>query len=98
MLKFKKNIQGEKMKEIVLRAIQKIHDQKVIQKKEPLLILDQELQEEITHLVQDSIRQLYKEKKIDIGRTINNNYIKIRTKKTPPRKRKAQIHPLKPNN
>lgn len=81
------------MKEIVLKIIQDLHDQKKLEKKEPLIVLDQELHNAIKKEVLDVIRELYKEKKIDLGKTINNNYIKIRTKDTPPRRRKAELHP-----
>lgn len=80
------------MKETVLKVIQDLTNQKIELKQEPLLILDQELQKSIKKEVLDVLRELWKEKKIDLGKTINNNYVKLRDENSPPRRRKTELH------
>lgn len=80
------------MKEKIFKIIQDLTEKKILSKKAPVLILDQELQAAVTEEVLECIRELWKEKKIDLGKTINNNYIKIREPNSPPR-RKVHLHP-----
>lgn len=82
------------MKEIILKIIQDLTEKKILSKKAPVLILDQELQAAVKEEVLECIRELWKEKKIDLGKTINNNYIKIREPDAPARKGKVNLHPM----
>lgn len=72
------------MKEIILKTIKEIEQSKKDLKKAPALVLDSELSEAVTKKVLSSLRQLYKEGVIHLGKTINNNYIKIRENPSEP--------------
>lgn len=65
------------MDEIVMELLERLIKEKQVAKKSPELILDIDFKEEATRLFKDSIRRLWREKRIKLGRTINNNYITI---------------------
>jgi len=75
------------MKEIILNTIKEIEQSKNDLKKSPALVLDKELSDAVTEKVLASLRQLYKEGVIHLGKTINNNYIKIRENPSSPLKK-----------
>lgn len=79
------------MKEIVLQCLQALIKSKKDKNQMPSYILDVELRNSITEIVYQAIRELWKEKKIQVGRTINNNYIEIVTKENK-NKQKQIIH------
>ena len=82
------------MKEIILEIIEEISAQKTTEKKTPVIVLDSELRKAIEKRAIESIRQLYRDNEIDVGRTINNNFIELRTPDSPRRNRKAILHKI----
>jgi hypothetical protein len=65
------------MKQIVLETLESITKGKQEARRSPDFTLDIEFKEEITRKVKDALIELWKEKKVKFGRTINNNYIKL---------------------
>lgn len=80
------------LEEIIIESVSEISSEKKAQGKEPCLVLDTELHQSIKKKVLETIRKLWKEQKIDVGRTINNNYIILRDENSPPRTRKVILH------
>ncbi|MGD2113405.1 MAG: hypothetical protein PVG07_00020 [Acidobacteriota bacterium] len=80
------------MKEQVLKIIEELSAQKRNAKKFPVLVLDHELNKEIKRRVLKALRELFKEEKVDFGRTVNYNFVEIRQPDAPKRNRKVILH------
>jgi len=65
------------MKQIVLETLERITKGKQEEKRSPDFVLDKEFKEEITRIIKEVLKELWKEKKVKFGRTVNNNYIKL---------------------
>lgn len=83
------------MKEAVLKIIEDLYNEKANSTVRPVLVLDIELHNRIKTEVVSIIRELWKEKKVDVGRTANHNFVEIRTLESPRRNRKIILHEIK---
>jgi len=81
------------MKEIVLEVLQELTDSKKTVNKSPSFVLDMELHQAITERVKQALRELYKTKHVQVGRTINNNYMELINGDTP--RHRNQLHEIK---
>lgn len=61
------------MEEILLITIQNIQDRKAVSGIAPIHVL----RSEIDKVVNDCLNSLYSQKKIEVGKTLNSNWIKI---------------------
>lgn len=80
------------MKDFIYELIERLSKEKEEARKHPVIVLDKELQKEVKKEVLNVLRELRKEKKVDFGRTINNNFVEIRKPDAPPRNRKVILH------
>ncbi len=80
------------MKQIVLESLQAITKAKQTQNKSPDFVLDKELSQAITEKAKQALRELYKERKINLGRTVNNNFIELNNEPEKPRTKQTIIH------
>lgn len=65
------------MKQIVLEILERLTNEKQEAMRSPDFVLDKEFKDEITRIIKEVLKELWKEKKVKFGRTINNNYIKL---------------------
>lgn len=65
------------MKQIVFEVLQTITQRKKDAKQYPDFVLDIELKKEITERAEKALRELWKERKLKVGRTVNHNYIEL---------------------
>ena len=79
------------MKNEIINIIDEIIELKTKAKKHPVIISDNELHTAIKKRVLNILRELWKDEKIDFGRSINNNYIQIRNSDSPPRRNEKQL-------
>jgi len=80
-------------KEEVFKIIEGIVNEKLEAKKRPLIVLFIELERVVGKLPLEILKELYTELRIDFGRTVNHNYIEIRTNPEK-RKRKVDLHKI----
>ncbi|MCZ4693896.1 hypothetical protein DWB61_03695 [Ancylomarina euxinus] len=65
------------MEQIVLDVLEGLTNKKRIAGQSPDFVLDNEFKAEITQIIKEVLRKLWKEKRIKLGRTINNNFIEL---------------------
>lgn len=83
------------MKEEVIKIIEEISAKKREARKFPEFVLEMELRKAIKERVLDVLRELYKEEKVDFGRTLNDNFVEIRKPDAPKRNRKVMLHTIR---
>jgi ATP-dependent Lon protease len=77
------------MKKIIMEVLQTITQNKKDAKQFPDFVIETELRKEITERTKEALRELWRERKINVGRTINHNYIELIT--DPKQARKQSI-------
>ena len=82
------------MKEAILKIIEEESAKKREKGLFPVVVLDVELHKAIKKKTLESLRELWKEGKIDTGRTINHNFVEIRKPDSPRRNRKIVLHQI----
>ena len=65
------------MKQIVFEVLQTITQRKKDAKQYPDFVLDIELKKVITERTEKALRELWRERKLQVGRTVNHNYIEL---------------------
>lgn len=65
------------MKQIILQVLEDISQRKRDANIFPCFVLDNELRNAVTEKVLKTLRELWKEKYIRVGRTVNNNFIEL---------------------
>jgi len=65
------------MDEILIEALEKLTNEKRESKQFPIHISDVEFKAEVTRMTADAVKRLWREKRVKLGRTINNNYIEL---------------------
>ncbi len=65
------------MDEIIIETLKKLINEKREGKQSPDHILDVEFKRELTRIIKEVVLKLWKEKRIKLGRTVNNNYITL---------------------
>ena len=65
------------MEQIVLDVLEGLTNKKRIAGQSPDFVLDMEFKAEITQIIKEVLKKLWKEKRIKLGRTINNNFIEL---------------------
>jgi len=85
------------MKEEVFKTIESIISEKREAKKYPLIVPFLYLEKAIGRLPLQELRELYTERKVDFGRTINDNYVEIRTS-LDKRTREIDLHKINQND
>lgn len=77
------------MKKIIMEVLQTITQNKKDAKQFPDFVIETEFRKEITKRTKEALRELWREQKINVGRTINHNYIELIT--DPKKARKQSI-------
>lgn len=65
------------IEQLIIETVQSITDQKKEANKFPDFVLDTELRKELTRKIGGVVLKLRKEKRLRLGRTINNNFIEL---------------------
>lgn len=82
------------MKEEILAIIEQIVSEKQNAKIEPAVALDIEIKAAVREKVLQALRSLYKEGKLDFGRTLNHNFAKAITNKYQYRWHIVKLHKI----
>ncbi len=65
------------IEQIIIETVQSITDQKKEANRYPCFVLDTELTKELTRKIIGIVLKLRREKRLKLGRTINNNFIEL---------------------
>jgi len=65
------------MEEIVIEILERLTNGKREAKRSPDFVLDTEFKKELTKIIKEVVLKLWKQKRIKLGRTINNNFIEL---------------------
>lgn len=65
------------MEELIIEILEKLTNGKREAKRSPDFVLDTEFKKELSRITKEVILKLWKEKRIKLGRTINNNFIEL---------------------
>ncbi|MCT4644815.1 MAG: hypothetical protein N4A74_07505 [Carboxylicivirga sp.] len=82
------------MEKEIIEALETISQRKKENKTTPTFALDVELRDEIDKRVKEHLRQLWRDNKIRVGRTLNHNFIELKSKDSPPNKSTQIVHPI----
>ena len=65
------------MERIIIETLERLTNEKRKANKSPDFVLDAEFKAELTRIIREIVLKLWKEKRIKLGRTINNNFIEL---------------------
>ena len=65
------------MEEIIIEVLKRLTNEKRKANRSPDYVLDMEFKKELTRIIREIVLKLWKEKRIKLGRTINNNFIEL---------------------